>query len=79
MSSRYLDPKKLQVNGTQFKTVMDEKLVYTTLYDVNIPKMTFKEIMLVSEKLLLIYFLIYIGKFKVVILAYHMRKSEKFQ
>ena len=39
MSERYPDSKPLQGNGIQFKTIVDEKFVYTTLYDVNIPKM----------------------------------------
>ena len=35
----YPDNRKLQGNGTQFRTTVDDKIVSTTLYDVQIPKM----------------------------------------
>ena len=39
MTKLYPENRKLQGNGTQFKAVVDEKIVSTTLYDVQIPKM----------------------------------------
>ena len=39
MSSLYPDYKNTQGNGTQFKTQVEERIVYTTLYDVEVPKM----------------------------------------
>ena len=39
MSRRYPDFKKMQGNGTQYKTPMGDRSVSTTLYDVEIPKM----------------------------------------
>ena len=39
MRRRFPEPKSLQGNGLQFKTPIQEGTVYTTLYDVDIPKM----------------------------------------
>ena len=39
MSSLYPDYKNTQGNGTQFKTQVEERIVFTTLYDVEVPKM----------------------------------------
>ena len=39
MAGLYPDYKNTQGNGTQFKTLVDERMVYTTLYDVEITKM----------------------------------------
>ena len=39
MAKRYPDSKQLQYNGTQYKSLVDGKYVFTTLYDVMIPKM----------------------------------------
>ena len=37
MTKMYPDNRKLQGNGTQFRILVDEKVVSTTLYDVQIP------------------------------------------
>ena len=39
MEKEYPNPKHLQGQGTQYKTIVDDKNVFTTLYDVAIPKM----------------------------------------
>ena len=39
MSRLYTNEKKLQGNGTQYKTPVDDRIVYTTLYDVEVTKM----------------------------------------
>ena len=39
MESLFPDFKNTQGNGTQFKTMVDDRIVYTTLYDVLVPKM----------------------------------------
>ena len=39
MVKRFPDPKFLQGNGTQFKSSIEEGNVFTTLYDVSVPKM----------------------------------------
>ena len=39
MIKRFPDPKFLQGNGTQYKSRMEEGNVFTTLYDVMVPKM----------------------------------------
>ena len=38
MESLFPDFKNTQGNGTQFKTMVDDRIVYTTLYDVSVPK-----------------------------------------
>ena len=37
LEKQYPEPKHLQGQGTQFKSFIDEKYVYTTLYDVFLP------------------------------------------
>ena len=39
MRKRFPDPKHLQGNGTQYKSSIEEGNVFTTLYDVVVPKM----------------------------------------
>ena len=39
MVKRFPDPKFLQGNGTQFKSSIQEGNVFSTLYDVSVPKM----------------------------------------
>ena len=39
LSNRYPDPKELQGKGTQYKAPVDNKIVYATFYDVEVPKM----------------------------------------
>ena len=36
MSRLYPNEKKLQGNGTQYKTPVDDRIVYTTLYEYNV-------------------------------------------
>ena len=39
MTFRFPDPMILQGNGTQYQSQVDDRIVYTTLYDVESPKM----------------------------------------
>ena len=39
MEKRFPGGKSLQGNGTQYKTNMEDATVYTTIYDVSVPKM----------------------------------------
>ena len=39
MKNRFPEPKIMQGNGTQYKSQVDDRIVYTTLYDVECPKM----------------------------------------
>ena len=39
MEVRYPESREIQCNGRQFKAVIEEKIVYTTIYNVDIPKM----------------------------------------
>ena len=39
MDIRYPDSREIQCNGRQYKGVIEGKMVYTTLYNVDIPKM----------------------------------------
>ena len=39
LESKYPDPKELQGKGTQYKASVENKIVFTTFYDVEVPKM----------------------------------------